>query len=235
MVREAPPCGDGAQKSSSGTDIFCESQFLTSTRVKQVWKTFLPGGAGWCRGVRGSGTRTSVPRVPRYIRIAYFLRLGYTAVFFILKSSIGPLRRTNFILRHFTFFSTDVFIQPTFTTAHVSTAATCHCMFLCGGDMPPHATKYGCKTDVQKNGGGIMQPHLRTAEVICHRTCQSAIALYHWTVFCGGKVPLHFTVFNCIVPRNNVSADAQLHSILNDGCMFALHVSGSYCNINLHF
>ena len=165
------------------------------------------------RGVRGSGTRTSVPRVPRYIRIGYFLRLGYTAVFFILKSSTGPPRRTNFILRHFTFFSTEVFIQPTFTTAHVSTAATCHCMFLCGGDMPPHATKYGCKTDVQKNCGGIMQLHLRTAEVICHRTCQSAIALYHWTVFCGGKVPLHFPVFNCIVPRNNVSADAQLHSI----------------------
>ena len=139
------------------------------------------GGYRWPR-VRGSGTRTSVPRVPRYIRIAYFLRLGYTAVFFILKSSIGPLRRTNFILRHFTFFSTEVFIQPTFTTAHVSTAATCHCMFLCGGDMPPHATKYGCKTGVQKNCGGIMQPRLRTAEVICHRTCQSAIALYHWTV-----------------------------------------------------
>ena len=131
------------------------------------------------RRVRGFGTRTSVPRVPRYIRIGYFLRLGYTAVFFILKSSTGPLRRTNFILRHFTFFSTEVFIQPTFTTAHVSTAATCHCMFLCGVDMPPHATKYGCKTDVQKNCGGIMQPHLRTAEVICHRTCQSAIALYH--------------------------------------------------------
>ena len=87
------------------------------------------------------------------------------------------------------------------------------CMFLCGGDMPPHVTKYGCKNALQKNCGGIMQPHLRTAEVICHRTCQSAIALYHWTVFCGGKVPLHFPVFNCIVPRNNVSADAQLHSI----------------------
>ena len=36
MVREAPPGGDGAQNSSSGTDIFCESQFLTSTAVKQV-------------------------------------------------------------------------------------------------------------------------------------------------------------------------------------------------------
>ena len=36
MVREAPPRGDGAQNSSSGTDIFCESQFLTSTAVKQV-------------------------------------------------------------------------------------------------------------------------------------------------------------------------------------------------------
>ena len=39
MVLEAPPHGDGAQKSSSGTDIFCESQFLTSTRLKQVWRS----------------------------------------------------------------------------------------------------------------------------------------------------------------------------------------------------
>ena len=36
MVREAPPGGDGAQKSSSGTDIFYESQFLTSTASKRV-------------------------------------------------------------------------------------------------------------------------------------------------------------------------------------------------------
>ena len=36
QVQEAPPRGDGAQNSSSGTDIFCESQFLTSTASKRV-------------------------------------------------------------------------------------------------------------------------------------------------------------------------------------------------------
>ena len=170
-----------------------------------AWRRRPPRAGFWHAYLRTSSTAVHQNRIfftaGLHSRIFYFKKFDWTA----------PPHK--FILRHFTFFSTEVFIQPTFTTAHVSTAATCHCMFLCGGDMPPHATKYGCKTDVQKSCGGIMQPHLRTAEVICHRTCQSAFALYHWTVFCGGKVPLHFPVFNCIVPRNNISADAQLHSI----------------------